>query len=130
VVEGRVGKKVDGEPRRVTRQRRIDVRRHQSDVRRGDNPPARVTVRVAARLELLVLPVPFLRSTGLGRMLIPLVSVAVVLTRLPAILASVGPRWDWPRLRNETSASRGWTAWARDWLDDPGGGFSSQLACW
>jgi len=64
-------------------------------------------------MSLLVLPVPFLRSTGLGGMLIPLVSVAVVLTLLPAILASVGPRWDWPRLRNESAASRGWTAWAR-----------------
>lgn len=63
-------------------------------------------------LSLIVLPVPFLRSTGLGGMLIPLVSVAVVLTLLPAILASVGPRWDWPRLRNESSASRGWKAWA------------------
>jgi RND superfamily putative drug exporter len=64
-------------------------------------------------MSLIVLPVPFLRSTGLGGMLIPLVSVAVVLTLLPAILASVGPRWDWPRLRNEADASRGWTAWAR-----------------
>ena len=64
-------------------------------------------------MSLLVLPVPFLRSTGLGGMLIPPVSVAVVLTLLPAILASGGPRWDWPRLRNEASASRGWTAWAR-----------------
>ncbi len=63
-------------------------------------------------VSLIVLPVPFLRSTGLGGMLIPLVSVAVVLTLLPAILASVGPRWDWPRLRNESSASRGWKAWA------------------
>ncbi len=63
-------------------------------------------------MSLIVLPVPFLRSTGLGGMLTPLVSVAVVLTLLPAILASVGLRWDWPRLRNESSASRGWKAWA------------------
>jgi RND superfamily putative drug exporter len=63
-------------------------------------------------MSLIVLPVPFLRSTGLGGMLIPLVSVAVVLTLLPAILASVGPRWDWPRLRNERSASGGWKRWA------------------
>ena len=63
-------------------------------------------------MSLIVLPVPFLRSTGLGGMLIPLVSVAVVLTLLPAILASVGPRWDWPRIRNERSASRGWKSWA------------------
>jgi putative drug exporter of the RND superfamily len=63
-------------------------------------------------MSLIVLPVPFLRSTGIGGMLIPLVSVAVVLTLLPAVLASVGPRWDWPRLRNESSASRGWRTWA------------------
>jgi len=63
-------------------------------------------------MSLIVLPVPFLRSTGIGGMLIPLVSVAVVLTLLPAILMSVGPRWDWPRVRNERSASRGWVAWA------------------
>ncbi len=62
-------------------------------------------------MSLIVLPVPFLRSTGIGGMLIPLVSVAVVLTLLPAILASVGPRFDWPRLRNERAASRGWKAW-------------------
>ena len=62
-------------------------------------------------LSLVVLPVPFLRSTGVGGMLIPLISVAVVLTLLPAILASVGPRWDWPRLRNERKVSRGWQRW-------------------
>jgi RND superfamily putative drug exporter len=64
-------------------------------------------------MSLIVLPVPFLRSTGIGGMLIPLVSVAVVLTLLPAILVGAGPHWDWPRLRNEAVASRGWTAWAR-----------------
>jgi len=64
-------------------------------------------------MSLIVLPVPFLRSTGVGGMLIPLVSVAVVLTLLPAILASVGPRWDWPRIRNERTASGKWKAWAK-----------------
>ena len=61
---------------------------------------------------LLVLPVPFLRSMGLGGMLIPLVSVAVSLTLLPALLGGVGPRVDWPRIRKEGVASRGWSAWA------------------
>ncbi len=64
-------------------------------------------------LSLVVLPVPFLRSIGIGGMLIPLVSVSVVLTLLPALLGGVGPRWDWPRVRNEATASRGWTRWAR-----------------
>jgi putative drug exporter of the RND superfamily len=64
-------------------------------------------------LALVVLPVPFLRSAGIGGVLIPLISVAVALTLLPVVLATVGPRLDWPRLRTETTASRGWTAWAR-----------------
>jgi RND superfamily putative drug exporter len=64
-------------------------------------------------LALVVLPVPFLRSAGIGGVLIPLTSVAVALTLLPVALASVGPRLDWPRLRTERRASRPWTAWAR-----------------
>ena len=62
---------------------------------------------------LVVLPVPFLRSIGFGGMLIPLVSVLVAVTLLPVLLATVGRRIDWPRLRKEAHASRGWTAWAR-----------------
>jgi len=62
---------------------------------------------------LIVLPVPFLRSVGLGGMLIPLVSTAVSLTLLPAILGGIGPRVDWPRIRKEDVTARGWSAWAR-----------------
>jgi RND superfamily putative drug exporter len=62
---------------------------------------------------LVVLPVPFLRSVGFGGMLIPLISVLVAVTLLPVLLATVGRRIDWPRLRREAHASRGWTAWAR-----------------
>ena len=64
-------------------------------------------------LALVVLPVPFLRSIGYGGMLIPLVSVLVAITLLPVVLATVGPRIDWPRLRRGSQASRGWTNWAR-----------------
>jgi putative drug exporter of the RND superfamily len=64
-------------------------------------------------LALVVLPVPFLRSAGIGGVLIPLISVAVALTLLPVLLGSVGPRLDWPRVRNEDTAGRGWSAWAR-----------------
>ena len=46
-------------------------------------------------------------------MLIALVSVAVATTLLPVVLATVGPRLDWPRRRREDRASRAWTAWAR-----------------
>jgi RND superfamily putative drug exporter len=64
-------------------------------------------------LALLALPLPFLRSVGYGGMLIPLVSVAVALTLLPAVLAKWGPRLDKRRLRTDDKASRSWTAWAR-----------------
>ncbi len=64
-------------------------------------------------LALIVLPVPGLRSIGFGGMLIPIVSVTVALTLLPAMLASAGPRMDWPRLRHEARASKPWMAWAR-----------------
>jgi putative drug exporter of the RND superfamily len=70
-----------------------------------------VTVAIGL-LALVLLPVPFLRSVGFGGMLIPLVSVLVAVTLLPVLLAFVGRRLDWPRLRSENTASRGWTAWA------------------
>lgn len=71
------------------------------------------TTVAIALLALVVLPVPFLRSIGIAGMLIPLVSTAIAITLLPVILATVGPRVDWPRLRREDRASRFWTAWAR-----------------
>ena len=71
-----------------------------------------VTVAISL-LALLVVPVPALRSMGVAGMLIPLVSVAAVLTLLPALLSSIGPRVDYPRIRHEGTVSRGWTAWAR-----------------
>ena len=64
-------------------------------------------------LALVVLPVPFLRSIGIAGMLIPLVSVAVAITLLPVVLATVGPRLDRRHAHREDRASRGWTAWAR-----------------
>ena len=75
------------------------------------SPPG-VTVAISL-LALLVVPVPALRSMGLAGMLIPLVSVSAVLTLLPALLSSIGPRVDYPRIRKEGTASRGWSAWAR-----------------
>jgi RND superfamily putative drug exporter len=71
-------------------------------------------------LALITLPVPFLRSVGYGGALIPLVTVAVAVTLLPVMLATVGPRLDWPR-RGGLAAGRWWTAWAglivrRRWL--------------
>jgi len=64
-------------------------------------------------LALLVLPVPFMRSIGIAGLMIALVSVAVAVTLLPVVLATIGPRFDWPRNRRDAQASRGWSAWAR-----------------
>src|SRR6266700_2492888 len=64
-------------------------------------------------LSLIVLPVPALRSIGIGGMLVPVISVAVTLTLLPVLLATAGEPMDWPRRRRAATASRAWTAWAR-----------------
>ena len=45
-------------------------------------------------LALVVLPVPFMRSIGMGGALIPLASVFTTLTLTPAILGGIGPRVD------------------------------------
>src|SRR4051812_27286002 len=71
-----------------------------------------VTVAIGL-LALVVLPVPFMRSIGIGGALIPLASVLTTLTLTPAILGGIGPRVDWPRLRHEDHASRAWSRWAR-----------------
>ena len=63
-------------------------------------------------LSMIVLPVPMLRSVGYGGVLVPLVSVLVAVTLLPVILASAGPRLDWPRLRTERRASVVFSSWA------------------
>jgi RND superfamily putative drug exporter len=66
-------------------------------------------------LALIVLPIPFLRSLGYAGILIPLVSIVVATTMLPALLATIGPRLDWPHRRGAPSAhpSGAWAAWAR-----------------
>jgi RND superfamily putative drug exporter len=71
-----------------------------------------VTVAIGL-LALLVLPVPFLRSVGIGGALIPLASVLTTLTLTPAILGGIGPKVDWPKIRHENVASKGWSTWAR-----------------
>src|SRR5215472_13709387 len=67
----------------------------------------------AGLLVLIVVPVPLVRSIGLGGMLIPAVSVAVTLTLLPVLLATAGRRLDRPRRTRPAYASRAWTGWAR-----------------
>ena len=70
-----------------------------------------LTVAVSL-LALVVLPVSFLANVGVAGFLIPIVSVAVAITLLPALLASAGPFLDRPRLRREIHASRPWSGWA------------------
>jgi putative drug exporter of the RND superfamily len=63
-------------------------------------------------LSLIALPVPFMRSVGVGGALIPLASVAATLSLTPALLGGIGPRVDWPRIRRENIASKAWSGWA------------------
>jgi putative drug exporter of the RND superfamily len=43
-------------------------------------------------LSMVILPLPFIRSIGIGGMLIPAVSVVTAITLLPALLYTLGPR--------------------------------------
>jgi RND superfamily putative drug exporter len=64
-------------------------------------------------LSLLILPVPFLRSIGVGSMFIPLVAIASAVTLLPVLLAAFGPALDRYRFRRgPMTFSRGWERWA------------------
>jgi RND superfamily putative drug exporter len=70
-------------------------------------------------LSMVILPLPFIRSIGLGGMLIPAVSVVASITLLPAMLAMLGPRIN--RLRvmpkrlveGSDQASGFWAWWSR-----------------
>jgi RND superfamily putative drug exporter len=76
-------------------------------------------------LSLLVLPLPFIRSMGIGGMLIPAVSVLAAITLLPAILAVLGERINSVRLLPKRFVDRGhpedgaWGRWARFVLRRP-----------
>jgi uncharacterized membrane protein YdfJ with MMPL/SSD domain len=68
-------------------------------------------------LALVLLPVPFLRSIGYAGLLIPLAATLATLTLLPVLLATIGPRLDWPAGRRarrrgpNRAAGRRWTGW-------------------
>lgn len=65
-------------------------------------------------LALIALPLPFFRGLGIGGVVIPLVSVIVTLTLLPVILATIGPKVDWPRRATSKPESHaGWERWGR-----------------
>jgi RND superfamily putative drug exporter len=70
-------------------------------------------------LSLVVLPLPFIRSMGIGGMLIPAVSVLSAITLLPALLAVLGARINSVRLLPKRLVDRGhpedgpWARWGR-----------------
>jgi putative drug exporter of the RND superfamily len=70
-------------------------------------------------LSMIVLPLPFIRSMGIGGMLIPAVSVIAATTLLPAMLAVLGTRINSVRVLPKRFVDRGhpedgaWGRWAR-----------------
>jgi RND superfamily putative drug exporter len=69
-------------------------------------------------LSMVLLPLPFIRSIGIGGMLIPAVSVVCAITLLPALLATLGTRINSVRLLPKRLVDRGhpedglWGRWA------------------
>jgi RND superfamily putative drug exporter len=70
-------------------------------------------------LSMVLLPLPFIRSIGIGGMLIPAVSVLVAVTLLPALLSVLGTRINSVRLLPKRFVDSGhpedgwWGRWAR-----------------
>src|SRR5262249_31219021 len=76
-------------------------------------------------LSMIILPLPFIRSIGIGGMLIPAVSVVAAITLMPALLAVLGERINSVRLLPKRFVDhghpedRGWGRWARFVLHRP-----------
>src|ERR1700757_3782656 len=76
-------------------------------------------------LSLVVLPLPFIRSMGIGGMLIPLVSLTAAITPLPAMLATLGTKINSVRVMPKRFVDHGhpedgfWGRWARFVLRRP-----------
>ena len=76
-------------------------------------------------LSMILLPLPFIRSMGIGGMLIPAVSVLAAITLLPAMLAVLGTRINSVRVLPKRFVDRGhpedgaWGRWARFVLRRP-----------
>src|SRR6266540_1813346 len=70
-------------------------------------------------LSMVVLPLPFIRSIGIGGMLIPAVSVLAAITLLPAMLATLGTRINSVRVLPKRLVDHGhpedgaWGRWSR-----------------
>src|SRR4030095_2689485 len=69
-------------------------------------------------LSMIILPLPFIRSIGIGGMLIPAVSVLTAITLLPALLSVMGARINSIRLLPKRFVDQGhpeeglWGRWA------------------
>ncbi len=78
-------------------------------------------------LSLIILPLPFIRSIGIGGMLIPAVSVLAAITLMPAMLAVLGERINSVRVLPKRFVDQGhpedgaWGRWARFVLRRPWG---------
>src|SRR3954449_10413073 len=76
-------------------------------------------------LSMLVIPLPFIRSIGIGGMLIPAVSVIAAITLLPAMLSLLGPRINSVRVMPKRFVDSGhpedglWGRWGRFVLRNP-----------
>jgi RND superfamily putative drug exporter len=76
-------------------------------------------------LSMILLPLPFIRSIGIGGMLIPAVSVLAAITLMPALLATLGTRINSIRLMPKRFIDQGhpedgaWGRWARFVLRRP-----------
>jgi RND superfamily putative drug exporter len=76
-------------------------------------------------LSMVILPLPFIRSIGIGGMLIPAVSVLAAITLMPALLATLGERINSVRVLPKRFVDRGhpedgaWGRWARFVLRRP-----------
>jgi RND superfamily putative drug exporter len=76
-------------------------------------------------LSMVILPLPFIRSIGIGGMLIPAVSVLAAITLMPALLAVLGERINSVRVMPKRMVDRGhpedggWGRWARFVLRRP-----------
>ena len=76
-------------------------------------------------LSMVILPLPFIRSIGIGGMLIPAVSVIAAITLMPALLAALGERINSLRVMPRRFVDKGhpedgaWGRWARFVLRRP-----------
>ena len=76
-------------------------------------------------LSMIILPLPFIRSIGIGGMLIPAVSVVAAITLMPALLAVLGERINSVRLLPKRFVDHGhpedgaWGRWAHFVLRRP-----------